>query len=278
MYWVPAIGTVPLTRLTPADVERVLAELLARGLSPTTVRYARTTLRRAFHDAQRDGLLLRNVASLARPPRTVRQELHPLTAAEVRTLLKATTEHRFGPLFALLVGSGLRIGEALGLTWTDIDLPGRSLVVRRALQRDAGTGYQLGEPKTSKSRRTVMLPTVALDGLRRQAERQDAARAAVGSAWQDRFGLVFTDPVGRTLSPTVVSADFREVADGLGLSVRLHDLRHTAATLMLGAGVPLKVVSETLGHSSIAITADVYAHVTPELRREAADAMDRALR
>jgi integrase len=123
-----------------------------------------------------------------------------------------------------------------------------------------------------------MLPAIAVDGLRRQRERQDADRSAASTAWQDRGGLVFTDAVGRHLHPTAVSHAFRLAADRLGLTgVRLHDLRHTAATLMLGAGVPLKVVSEALGHSSIGITADVYAHVTPELRREAADAMDRAL-
>jgi integrase len=123
-----------------------------------------------------------------------------------------------------------------------------------------------------------MLPAVAREGLDRQRERQQVAKEAAGTAWQDRAGQVFTDAVGRPLHPTAVSHAFRVAADGLGLPVRLHDLRHTAATLLLGAGVPLKIVSETLGHSSIAVTADVYAHLTPELRREAATAMDRALR
>ena len=122
-----------------------------------------------------------------------------------------------------------------------------------------------------------MLPALAVEALRRQKGRQAAARLAAGTAWQDRAGLVFTDAVGRPLRPDAVSAAFRSTARRLALPVRLHDLRHTAASLLLAAGVPLKVVSETLGHSSIAITADVYAHVTPDLRREAAEAMDRAL-
>lgn len=275
-YWTPAIGTIPLTRLQPSHVERVLSDLLARGLSPTTARYARTTLRRALHDAQRDGLLMRNVAALARPPRLVRRELRALTAAEVRRLFEATAGHRFGPLYALLVGSGLRIGEALGLGWSDVE--NGSLTVRRALHRASGNGYTLGEPKTRQSRRTVVLPAVARQALDRQQARQEAARAALAPGeWQDSRGLIFTDPVGRPWSPYVVSGDFREAADTLGLPVRLHDLRHTFATLALAAGVPLKTVSAALGHSSIAITADVYAHVTPELRQEAADALDRAL-
>jgi integrase len=277
-YWIPAIGTLPLTRLQPAHVERVMAEMLARGLSPRTVRYARTTLRKALGDAVRDGMLIRNAAALSRPPRQERRELRPLTTAEVRRLLDATADHRFGPLYALLVGSGLRIGEALGLSWSDIDLDAGSLVVRRSLQRDTGNGYTFGEPKTRQSRRTVMLPNLALDALARQRERQDAARAALEpSEWQDTRGGVFVDPVGRPLSPTVVSADFREAADALGLAVRLHDLRHSFASLALAGGVPLKTVSEALGHSSISTTADVYSHLSAEQRKETASALDRAL-
>jgi integrase len=140
-------------------------------------------------------------------------------------------------------------------------------------------GWALAEPKTARSRRTVMLPAIARDALGRRKKRQEADRAAAGAAWQDRLlGLVFTDAVGRPLRPPDVSDEWRRTRRRLGLTVRLHDLRHTYASLLLGAGVPLKLVSDALGHSTIAITADTYAHVTPELRREAADAMDRALR
>jgi integrase len=275
-YWSP-LASVPLTRLTPAHVEQAMAGLAERGLSSQTVRHARSTLRRALHDAQRDGLLNRNVAALARPPRLERREMRALTGADVGRLVTATADDPLGPLYAVAVGTGLRQGELLGLAWTDVDLEARSLTVRRSLARAHGGGYELAEPKTKRSRRTIMLPTVALDALRRQKARQAAERLAAGASWQDRAGLVFTDPLGRPLSPSAVSHAFLTVSRRLGLPVRLHDLRHTAASLMLAAGVPLKVVSETLGHSSIAITADVYAHVTPELRREAADAMDRAL-
>jgi integrase len=276
-YWRP-LADIPLTRLTPAHVERAMAGLLDRGLSAATVAHARSTLRRALHDAQRDGLVTRNVASLARPPRAERREMHALTSDQTGRLLAATVDDVHGPLFALAVGSGLRLGELLGLRWSDVNLEGRSLVVRRSLARARGGGWEVAEPKTSRSRRTVMLPAVAVDALRRQKARQATVRLAAGTAWQDTAGGVFTDAVGRPVRPDTVSQAFKLVSRRLGLGVRLHDLRHTAASLMLGGGVPLKVVSETLGHSSIAITADVYAHVTPELRREAADALDRALR
>jgi integrase len=276
-YWTPLIGSVELTKLTLDHVRRGMASLEERGLSRTTIRSARVTLRRALGDAQRDSLITRNVAALARPPSVERREMRALTKAEVARLLQATADDQFGPLFALAIGSGLRLGEIVGLSWDDIDLDDRRLTVRRTMARAYGGGYDFAEPKTKRSRRTVMLPALAVDALKRQKARQAATRLAAGTAWQDTRNLVFTDVVGRSVQPGHVSKSFRAVADRLGLPVRLHDLRHTAATLMLAAGVPLKVVSETLGHASIVVTADVYAHVTPDLKREAADAMDRAL-
>lgn len=274
-YWTPKLGEIPMPKLRAGDVERVMAEMMAAGRSAATARAARTTLRRALKDAQRDGLVVQNVAALARPPRMVRLELQPLTVDETRRLLDATREDQYGPVFALLAGSGLRLGEALGLAWSDID--GRSLTVHRSLARADAGGYALAEPKTRRSRRTVPLPAIVLEALDRQRARQDDAKAAAGTAWQDRLGLVFTDTVGRPLSPTVVSHAFREAADALGLSVRLHDLRHGYASTLLRAGVPLKVVSEALGHSSIATTADIYGHLEDATRRQTADAMDLAL-
>lgn len=275
-YWLPALGTTPLTRLRPNDVERVMAGMKAAGRSASTQRAARTTLRRALRDAQRDGLVVPNVAALARPPRLDRVEIQPLSVDNTRRLLDATAEHPHGPLFALLVGTGLRLGEALGLEWSDLG-PG-SLTVHRSLARADAGGYALAEPKTKRSRRTVMLPAIATAALERQRARQDTAKAGTGSAWQDRDGLVFTDAIGRQLGPTVVSHAFRVAADTIGLQgTRLHDLRHTYASTLLRAGVALKTVSDALGHSSIAITADVYGHLSDATRREAADAMDRAL-
>jgi integrase len=276
-YWTPLVGSVELTRLTPQHVSRAMAELEERGLSKTTVRSARVTLRRALRDAQTAGLINRNVAALARPPAVERPEMCALTKGEVSRLVDATADDPFGPLFALAIGSGLRLGELAALSWDDVDVEDRRLIVKRTLARTYEGGYDFTEPKTKRSRRTVMLPSLAVDALKRQKARQATVRLAAGTAWQDRRNLVFTDAIGRPLDPGSVSKAFRSAADRLGLPVRFHDLRHTAATLMLAAGVPLKVVSETLGHASIVVTADVYAHVTPDLKREAADAMDRAL-
>jgi len=276
-YFAPLHG-FELAKLTPGHVERAMTGLTDRGLSPQTVRSARSSLRRALQDAHRDGLVTRNVASLARPPRLERRELGALSPDEVRRLLAETVDDAMGPLWAVAVGSGLRRGELLGLRWPDIDMNGGTLTVRRAVSKTATGTYEPGEPKTPRSRRTVNLAPFALDALRRQRVRQAEARLAAGTAWQDLHAVTFTDAVGRPLEPSTVSNAFHDTAVRLGLDAHLHTLRHTSATLMLLGGAPLKVVSDALGHSSIAVTADVYAHVTPDLRREAADALDRALR
>jgi integrase len=281
-YLVPGLGRLPLAKLTSADVERLTASLVERGLSPRTASHARVILRRALGDAERDGLISRNVAALARPPRVTTRTIEPgrdyLTAAQLRKLLTAATLHPIGPLVTLAATTGLRQGELLGLSWNDIDLEAGSLTVRRALARAWGGGVELSAPKTPKSRRTIQLPAVALAALELQRQRQQTTRLSAGTAWQDRDGLIFTDNVGRPLYRVAVHRAFHELLSAAELpSVPFHGLRHSAATALLTAGVPLRVVSDLLGHSGIAITSDYYAHVEPVLRREAADAMDRAM-
>ena len=277
-HLVPALGSIRLARLSPSDVERLTAAIQAKGLSARSAAISRTILRAALAVAVRDGLVGRNVAALARPPRAERREMRALTAGEVRSLLDATVDDRLGPLYALAVSTGMRQGELLGLRWEDVDLDAGQLTIRYALALDAKGGYSLRPPKTAKSRRTLALSAIGLTALRRQKVRQAAARLEVGRVWQDRHGLVFTDPVGRSLRGYDVTHAFQKTLRRLGLPVvRFHDLRHSFATLTLAAGVPLKVVSEALGHSTITLTADTYAHVLPEQRRDAADAFDRAV-
>lgn len=272
------IGDVPLGRLTPSDVERMTSAIVAAGRTARTAGMARKVLRLALRQAIRDGLVTRNVAAEARPPRLVPFAARTLTAAEARRLIDATADDELGPLWAVLVATGLRQGEALGLTWGDVDTAGGTLTVRRSLVRGWDGKPKLGSPKSDRSRRTIALPAVARDALDRQRTRQEDAQEATGSAWQDRDGLVFTDAVGRPLIGRYITPALRSALARAKLpSIRCHDLRHTAATLQLAAGVPLATISRTLGHSTIAITADIYAAVTPDLRREAADAMDRAL-
>jgi len=202
-----------------------------------------------------------------------------MTAPDVRRLLDATCDDPLGPIFALAASTGLRLGELLGLAWPDVDFVAGTLTVRRSLARGREERWELAQPKTATSRRTIPLPSIAREALERQKTIQEAEREAAGKAWQDRDDLVFTDSIGRHVEPGSVSHGFQDARKATGLpAARFHDLRHSAATLMLAEGVPLAVISEWLGHSGIAITASHYAAIVPTLRRDAADAMDRALK
>ena len=285
VYLIPALGRHALVRLSAADVERALASFVRDGrprgpgrpVAPITALHVRATLRRALSDAQRDGLVGRNAAADARPPYTPHRPVTYLEAADVRRLLTATAGEPLGPLYALAATTGLRRGELLGLRWTDV--ADGALTVRRSMGRDARGGWSTAEPKSARSRRTIPLPAMARAALDGQRERQDAQRKAAGTAWQDPAGaLVFTDSVGRPWLPEYVSHAFARSRAAAGVPpVRFHDLRHSAATMMLAEGVPLAVISEWLGHAGISITASHYAAVVPALRRDAADAMDRAM-
>jgi integrase len=281
VYLVPAFGSVELGKLTPTQVERMTAGLIASGHAPRTAALARTVLRLALGDAVRDGLVARNVAALARPPyvptRTLEAGRDYLDGAQLRKLVTAAKVHPMGPLVTLAAMTGLRLGELLGLEWHDVSDTAGTLTVRRSMARTPD-GYALSEPKTKRSRRTIDLPAVAIAALDRQRELQGVAKGAVGTAWQDMDGLIFTDPVGRPLRGATVNHVFHRILEAAALpSIPFHGLRHSAATAMLAAGVPLKVVSDQLGHATITITADKYAGTTPALRRSAADAMDAAM-
>jgi integrase len=263
---IPALGNVELGRLRPADVEAMTAEMLDRGLAPGTVALTRRVLVVALSDAERDGLVVRNVARLARGPRQREAPPRSLSVVEVRRLSEvAQGDDHIGPLVLLALSTGLRRNELLALRWEDIGPD--NLAVTASLSESAKGGYERSAPKTRRSRRTVGLPAIAREALARQRE------LSAGSTW------VFASPVtGRPLHPEAVTSAWRDLADRAGLSgVRLHDLRHTAATLALAAGVPVRDVADALGHSSPSITLNVYGHAIPEGPSRVADALDKAL-
>ena len=273
----PGLGQVRLVKLTPQRLEAFLNEKRGAGLSPQTVQHLRAILRAALSDAVKWGLVPRNVAALVDGPRVPHHDIQPLSPHEARRLLDAVAPHRLGALFSVALAVGLWQGEALGLRWEDTDLDAGTLTVRKTLQRIDGA-FEIVEPKTVRSRRTVALPSAAVDALRTHRARQMEERLMAGSEWKDDRGLVFTTATGRPLQGTNVTRTFQQLLARAGLRrQRFHDLRHSCASLLLAQGVHPRVVMETLGHSQIGLTMNTYSHVLPPLQREAAARMDEVL-
>jgi len=276
LHLVPALGRIMLDKLTPQDVQRMMRAGERAGLAARTVSYHRTVLRIALGQAVKWGMIGRNVAALVAPPKAVRYEGRTLTPDEAKQLLKTVGGDRLEALYAVALAVGLRQGEALGLRWQDIDLEGRTLTVRNQMQRINGK-LTLTEPKTAHSRRTVALPSVVVAALHRHCERQAEERAWAGSRWQES-GLVFTTAIGTPLNQPNLRRAFCALLDRAGLPmIRFHDLRHSAASLLLAQGASPRVIMETLGHANIGITMNLYTHVMPALLQETAAMMNRVL-
>jgi integrase len=274
---VPAIGRYRLDKLRPAHLVALYNAKAAEGLSGASLRHMHAVIRRALNVAVRWQLIAVNPATLVDAPKAAQHEITPLTAAEARRLIQAAEGDRMQARWLVGLALGLRQGEALGLRWEDVDLDARLLRVRRALQRRRGGGLILTEPKTQRSKRTIPLLGQLVTALDDHRARQVRERAAAGSLWRDS-GCVFTTPIGTPVDPRNDFREFRKLLARAGLPpVRLHDLRHTAASLLLAQHVPARVVMEILGHSQIALTMNTYSHVAPEVSREAADRMARAL-
>ncbi|MBX6770850.1 MAG: site-specific integrase [Chloroflexi bacterium] len=277
LHILPALGTRPLGKLTPLDLMRLYRTIQESGRSARTTQYVHAVLHRALDQAVRWGLIPRNVADLVDPPRPARTEMQPLTVEQVKRFLEAARDDRLHALYVLAVTTGLRIGELLALQWGDLDTERGTLHVQRSLRRtSAGLVFQ--EPKSARSRRVISLPTLALAALRQHRARQLEERLKLGTLWDDH-DLIFPNEVGRPIErQNLIRRSFKKLLQQAGLpAIRFHDLRHTAATLLLSLGEHPKVVQERLGHSTIAVTMDVYSHVLPDLQREAAAKLDRLL-
>ena len=269
----PGIGRVRLAKLTPLDVSTWLESRRTAGVGGRTIHYARAVLRAALNKALKWGLVSRNVASLTDPPRYRARQIAPLTPEQAKKFLAAVADHRLEALFTVAVGLGLRLGEALGLPWDAVSLDAGTLSVRQTLER-GGKQPRFGEPKSARGRRTIVLPRIVTAALRKHRTRQLQERLVAGQRWND-YGLVFTTEGGAPLDGCNVNRTFKAILRGAGLpAIRYHDLRHTAATLLLAQGVDPRTIMETLGHSQISLTLNTYAHVVPALQREAAAKMD----
>ena len=266
-YLVPKLGQIPLEKLTPRHVQEMEARLLQDGgsnggpLSPRTVFQVHRVLSKALNDAVKLGIVFRNVVDAVEPPRMTKYGAQFLGWEKVHAFLDRITDPLHQTLALLAIQTGLRRSEILGLHWRDIDFSAGTLSVRRALIKLASGATELKVPKNGHGR-VVELPAESVNALRAHRERN---RETAGNG---NFAFCHSDV--SPLDPDLVSKWFRKDARTAGFEgLRLHDLRHTHASLMLSKGIHLKVVSERLGHSRIGITGDLYSHVLPSAQVEA---------
>jgi integrase len=267
-YLVPGLGKVKIHRLTPQQVQGFYSQKMSQGLAPKTVNNIHGVLHKALDNAVKWNILPRNVCDAVTPPRIPHKEKNVLTKQQAHTLLEEVKAHRLEALLTLAITSGMREGELLALHWQDINFEDCSLQVKRAVSYLKGYGYVESEPKTAKGRRMIKLPVFVVGILIRHRAQQEEQRRQVGSAWIEK-DLVFTNAQGCFYSASTMRKVFRRFLVSIGLPhMRFHDLRHSAATILLAMKVHPKVVQEILGHSQIAMTLDVYSHALPSMQED----------
>jgi integrase len=325
LHLVPGIGKLSVAKLQPQQIESWFRRHQEKGATARNIRYARTVLRAALNQARKWRMVNDNAAALVEPPRHRPKEIQPLTPEQARALLAAAKPHRLGAVVSVATAIGLRLGETLGLRWSDVDFAAGTISVGQSLERSGGdsavrrpliaerkklvkqlastavrtdvertadnnrladvrkalrdcrTTLRFAEPKSTRSRRTVRMPQIVVTSLKAHRKRQLKERLAAGGDWHDS-GIVFTTPTGTPVDPRNMHREFKAMLAGAKLpAIRFHDLRHTAATLLLAQGVDPRTIMETLGHSQISLTLNTYSHVLPSLQIRAAAEMDMVL-
>jgi integrase len=271
-HLIPAFGKKPVSSLTPIHLQRFYAEKLDSGLSSTTTRHIHACLRAALEYGVKHGVIARNVAAQVDAPKFAHFDRRVLSADEAQRLMDTAKGTRWAAIYVLVLSTGLREGELLGLRWRYVDLERGTLTVFGNVQPGVG-GLVLKEPKNLSSARIVKLPQIAVQALREHRTRQDVER--LGEFWQER-DLVFPNTIGGLMRcQGFLKRYYKPMLANAGIPyLRFHDLRHSAATLLVAMGVHLSVVSQILGHSSIKVTSDLYTHVSVAMQQPASDAMD----
>ena len=282
-HLIPALGGHALAKLQPTTIQAYYAQALRAGkrvngggLSPTTVRHHHAVLRKALGCAVKWGILARNPCEAVTPPRPARPEFTALDAPAAVRLLQTVHGTSLHLLCLLALGTGMRLGEILGLRWRDVDLDGGTIVVRQVLQQ-VRTDLRFKTPKTAKSKRRFKLPALLVRELRQHREVQAQERALFGREVTGE-DLVVANTDGTPRFPGSVSQGFRRVSQRHGFGVRFHDLRHSHISLLIWLGVHAKTISTRAGHANIGTTVDIYGHLIGGLDNEAAARLDEALR
>ncbi len=267
----PSIGGKLLTQLRPENIQKHYTAKLKEGLSANTVRYHHAVLHVALETALKWGLLFRNPADAVTPPRKHRTEMQTWDEDEILYYLESVKGTHYYALFHLALFTAMRRSELLALRWCDVDLLLCQVHVSRGLHQLEDGSYIFTEPKTAKSRRSVALPPPTIRVLEEHRELKRLERALMGIKLTDNE-LVFSKPDGENLRPNTVTNAWKRLVERAGLKpIRLHDARHTHATILFKENIHPKIVQERLGHSSIQITLDTYSHVAPGLQEAAAD-------
>ena len=277
LHIVPIIGHIQLQKLTAQQVKALYAKKLDEGLSTTTVNNLHGVLHKALEDAVKWELVVKNVSAIVDPPRRAHYEITALTMEQAQKLLETAKGHNMEALFMLALTTGMRRGEILALKWQDVSFIEKTIQVRRTFTRTPGNRYVEAETKTKKSRRSIVLTQMVVDLLIQHRVRQAQARSEAGEHWQER-DLVFCTSLGTPLNPNKVLERFKTLLKRAGLPhMRFHDLRHSAATILLTMRVHPKIVQELLGHNQISMTMDIYSHVLPTMQGAAMSQLNDAL-
>lgn len=273
----PTLGNFPLQKLQPIQVQKLYNELLEKGLSPASIRYIHATLRKALNHAVKMQLIIRNVCDAVELPKVKTHESKFLNKNQVNEMLMAIKDTDVYLPTLLAVGLGLRRGEVLGLQWKDFDFNRNLVSIKRTLLPNSKEGEIFSECKTAKSQRVLAVPDSIMSYLKQVRKKQLENRMFFSTDYLD-YDLVYCNPNGTPVTPGAFNHRFSNTLKDKGLEhMRVHDLRHTNASLMLSQGVSMKVASERLGHTTIGITMDLYSHIDEELQQDAAIRLDTVL-
>ena len=273
-YIIPHLGKSLLPDLRASHIEGLYQKLLQEGVSPRNVRYVHALLHRSLSDAVKRGLVGLNAAHGARQPKYVHKEMQILDEGQVMQFLLTVQEDRNAALYHIAFKTGMRQGELLGLKWSDLDWNKGTIKVLRQVQRVKGEGMVFVSPKTKAGRRTISLGTETLRMLQEHWQKQQLERAAAGDRWRE-FNLIFPSTIGTPQSTSNLLKSFKALLEKAKvLNIRFHDMRHTAASLMLNRGVSDFVVSKILGHSKPSTTLDIYGHLIPVMHEGVGNLMD----
>lgn len=278
LYIKPALGATPISRIRATQVQNLYDALTARGLAPFTVTGVHRVLNGMMKAALADELIRTNPCAGRTLPKPRRENVAFWTSEQLRAFLEHTADKPTGPLWTFLAYTGARLGEALALRWADVDLEQRTAWIHRTVRKDRHGRITVGEgAKTRASNRTISLPAMAIMALQRQRARIEQMEGRYPRLWEDH-DLVFPNAYGGVKPPGNVQVTFAGYVTAAGVPViSPHGLRHTAASMLFRLGVHPKIVQEQLGHTSIAMTMDLYSHMSESMRRSAADALDTLL-